>query len=256
LNFLRSLFFILLTNSTVFLFAQERFLGEKYAYQLTYLSIPAVNIYLSVPETLSISGKKTFHLLAIARTNSLFSVFYTLENRYHTYIDAETGLPVKFSKDVHQRTLDQHGEISYDQANRQAAYEGGRFISQITMPIQENTHNLFSMIFFLRRGELHIGQTTHFNLDVESEPWNVETNVITKESVDAADSTYDAYKISFQFIPTKEELKRKHTDILTRRVATSKTRLYFWIGAAPPYPFLKVEYEMSPFSAYTTMIKK
>lgn len=255
MNFLRSFFFLFFINSVVWLFAQEKFLGEKYAYKLTYLSIPAVNIYLSVPETLTVDGKKTLHLLAIARTSSLFSTFYTLENRYHTYIDQETGLPVKFNKTIRQRTLEQQGEISYDQVNRQAVYDGGRFTSQVKMSIQENTHNLFSMIFFLRRDKLQVGQKFNFNLDVESEPWNVGTNVEAKEKVDVADSTYDAYKVSFQFTPTKEEFKRKHTDILTRRVATSKTCLYFWIGAEPPFPFLKVEFEMSPFSAYTTMVK-
>ncbi|MBL7994399.1 DUF3108 domain-containing protein [bacterium] len=255
MNLLRSLFFIFFANSVVCLFAQEKFLGERYAYKLTYLSIPAVNIYLSAPEMLTVNGKKALHLLAIARTTSLFSAFYTLENRYHTYIDQETGLPVKFNKTIHQRTLEQQGEISYDQANRQAVYNGGRFTSQVKMSMPENTHNLFSMIYFLRRDKLEVGQKFSFNLDVESEPWTAETHVDAKEKVDAADSTYDAYKVSFQFIPTKEEFKRKHTDILTRRVATSKTRLYFWIGADPPFPFLKVEFEMSPFSAYTTMVK-
>lgn len=255
LNLWRTLLFFIICGYAQPVFSQDNFLGEKYAYKLTYLSIPAVNIFISVPETLLIRGQKVFHVLAVARTNSLFSPFYTLENHYDTYIHTDSGLPVQFNKDIHQRTLTQQGEISYDQEKLQAVYDGGKFVSQITTSIQKNTHNLFSMIFYLRREALHIGQQFNFNLDVESEPWNVETKVIARENIKAADSLYEAYKISFQFIPTKEELKRHHTDILTRRVATSKTRLYFWIGVAPPYPFLKVEYEMSPFSAYTTMVK-
>lgn len=236
--------------------AQEFFLGEAYAYKLTYLSIPAVNIYLTVPETVTVNGKKTYHLLAVARTNALFSPFYTLENRYHTYIDAVSGLPVKFSKEIHQRTLEQRGEILFDQTERQAVYEGGRFTSQIKTTIQENTHNLFSMIYSLRRGDMRVGQKFRFNLDVESEPWKAEAEVIKKETVKAADALHEAYKISIQFSSVRDEFKRKHTDILTRRVATSKTRLYFWIGAAAPYPFLKVEYEMAPFSTFTTLVKE
>lgn len=256
MKFFYTVFIFFFLKSFVPVAGQEKLLGEDNAYKLTYLGIPAVNIYLSVPETLTVNGKRTFHVLAVARTNALFSPFYTLENRYHTYIDAESGLPLKFTKDIHQSTLDQHGEITYDQDNNVAFYEGGRFSSQVKKSIQENTHNLFSMIYFLRRGKLETGQKFTLNLDVESEPWKSTVTVLNKESVNVAGIYQEAHKISFQFAPVKEELKRKHTDILTRRVATSATRLYFWIGAAEPFHFLKVEYDMSPFSAYTTLVSK
>jgi hypothetical protein len=152
--------------------------------------------------------------------------------------------------------LEQRGTIVYDQENNVALYEGGRFSSQVRKSIQENTHNLISMIYFLRRGKLEAGQKFTLNLDVESEPWKATVTVLNKETVNVAGISQEAHKISFQFAPVKEELKRKHTDILTRRVATSATRLYFWIGATEPCHFLKVEYDMSPFSAYTTRVNK
>lgn len=256
MKFLYTIVTLFILKSFIPVFGQTAPIGEDNAYKLTYLGIPAVNIYLSVPDTLTIDGKRTFHVLAVARTNALFSPFYTLENRYHTYIDAESGLPVKFTKDIHQSTLDQHGEITYDQDHRVAVYEGGRFSSQVKKSIQENTHNLFSMIYFLRRGKLEEGQRFTLNLDVESEPWKVTVTVMARETVSIAGISREAHKVSFQFTPVKEEIKRKHTDILTRRVATSATRLYFWIGAAEPFHFLKVEYDMSPFSAYTTLVSK
>ena len=256
MNFSPTILILFILRSFTPLIGQEHFLGENYTYKLTYLGIPAVNIYLSVPETLTINERKTYHILAVARTSALFSPFYTLENRYHTYIDAESGLPVKFTKDIHHSTLDQHGEITYDQENNLAVYEGGRFSSQIKKSIQENTHTLFSMIYFLRREKLEKGKVFSFNLDVESEPWKVKAKVVLNETVSVAGKSHEAYKISFQFLPVKDELHRKHTDILTRRVATSATHLHFWIGAAEPYRFLKVEYDMSPFSAYTTLVDR
>lgn len=254
MKFLLAVFFIV--SSYTGISGQENFLGENFNYRLTFLGIPTVDVSAAVPETLTINGQSVFHVDIVARTTELFSPYYTLENRYHTYISTLTGLPVKFTKDINQRTLQQRGEIDYDQTEGTAVYEGGRFTSQIRKSIQKDSHNLFSLIYFLRRNPLSVGQQQEWNLDVESEPWKVKTEVMAKEFVSAADSLFESYKVSLRFFPVKELIKRKHTDIVTRRVATPDTRINFWIGTHPPYPFLKIESEMFPFNTYTTMVRK
>jgi len=233
--------------------AQTPFLGEDYSYKLTYLGVSAVHISISVPEMIDTNGKRVYRVEAIARTTGLFSPFYTLENRYETYIDSANGLPVRFEKKIHQKTLDQTMQAEFDQSNHVVTYRGGKFANDTTAIIQEDCHNLFSMIYYLRRHRLERDKVYRFNLDIETEPWTAEVRVVNNEVLDLADRKWDAVKVAFQFRPVKDEFKRKHTDILTRRVVNSKTNLFFWIGTEEPYPFLKVEYEMSPFSTYTQL---
>ncbi len=245
-------FLILVTS----VYSQQDFFGESFSYRLSYLGFPAASIRLTVPDTVMINGRKVFHVVAAAKSSSIFTPFYSVENTYHTYIDAASGLPVRLVKDIRQSTLIQQGKIEYDQSGRTATYEGGRFKSEVKKSIQENSHNLFSLIYFLRRNDLTQGWKREMNMDVESEPWKVIAEVVSKEKVSAAGRLFEAYKVSFRFLPVKEEIKRKHTDILTRRAVTTRTRGYFWIGCDPPYLFLKIDSEMSPFNTYTTMVEE
>jgi hypothetical protein len=235
------------------LFAQVNLVGESYTYKLTYLGIPAVNIVLSVPDTTQLNGRSAYRIVARARTNTFFSVFYTLDNRYETFVNVETGLPERFVKDIIQKTSKQKGSATYDQEKRTAYYEGGKFDSSFSVGVQERTHNFFSMIYALRTQPLHVGQTLNFNLDVETEPWRAEVQVAAKEKIEAAGKEREAFRVIFKFVPLKEEFPRRHTDIVTRRIATSRSRLTFWIGAETPHPFLKIEFILSPFNAYTIL---
>ena len=234
--------------------SQDRFINEKFTYNLTYLGVPTADAYISVAETLLADGRKAIHLGVLARTTSIFSSIYKLENYYQTYIDSATGLPFRYIKDIQQSTVEQHGEVSYDQSGGMAVFTGGRFKSKVVSSIQQNSHNLFSYVFFLRRQRLSENWKCESNLDVESEPWKIKAEVVSKELVPAAGKMMEAYKVSIRFVPVKKERKRKNTDILTRRVATSQTRVYFWIGVDSPFPVLRIENEMSIFNSYINLV--
>lgn len=253
---MKLLSFFLFILCSAKLFAQANMIGESYSYKLTYIGIPAVTIVLSVPDTATVNGRSAYHVVARARTNALFSVFYTLNNCYETYLNVENGLPEKSTKDIAQKTIKHKGSTIYDQSNRTAYYEGGKFDSSFSISIQEQTHNFFSMIYFLRRSPLQVGQILNFNLDVETEPWKAEVRVLAMEKIEAAGKKREAFKVAFKFIPVKEEIRRRRTDIVTRRIATSQSRLFFWIGAEEPHPFLKIEFELSPFNAYTILTRE
>lgn len=229
-------------------------IGEYYAYKLTYLSIPAVSITLSIPKDSTIHGRRTMHLTAVARTSGLFSPFYTLQNQYETWLDAETGLPLRYRKTVDQKTIRQEMTADFDLMNRVVTYRGGKFNRDTTRSIESETHNLFSMIYALRRLTLSRGQHVQLNLDIETEPWIADVEVVGEEKIHVAGKKWECVKVAFRFSPRGHESPRKHTDILTRRLATSKTRLYFWIAKEEPRPFLKVEYDASPFSTYATLV--
>ncbi len=234
--------------------AQDRLVGEFCVYKLTYLGFSAVTIELSVPETLAYHDRHAYRTVARAKTNTLFSAFYSLDNRYETLIDAGTGLPLTYTKVIAQKTLSQQMTVTYDQLNGMATYDGGKFIPAVTKTIRTATHNFFSMLYALRGLTFREGETRQLNLDVETEPWAAEIAVLGRDAVEAAGERRDAWKIDVRFRPLEVEVRRRHTDILTRRVATGKSHLTFWLDANPPHLFLKVEFEMSPFNTYAVLV--
>ena len=68
--------------------------GEKLSYKLKYGFISAANGVLSVNKSkLEFSNKNVFHLSAFGQTSSGFSIFYTVKNKYDSYIDGNTYQP-------------------------------------------------------------------------------------------------------------------------------------------------------------------
>ncbi len=233
------------------LFAQAPSFHERAEYDLTYLGISAVHITVDIAEEVIMDGRKAIHLVAIAKTKSLFAPVYTLENRYDTYMDPVTGLPFRYDKTIHQKTIDQTMHVRY--TTDSAYYEGGKFDSSFAIATAERSHNLFSMIYALRRSPLKTGDTYTINLDIETERWVAVVLVTESESVYLAGKNWRAHKLTFKFTPVGEEKKRKHTDIVTRRLVQTQSNLVFWIGEQSPYPFLKVDYEMMPFDVKTNL---
>ncbi len=231
-------------------------IGETLTYKLTYVGIPAVTITLSVPEKTRLDGRDVVRLSAHAKTNVFFSAFYSLDNQYDTYVDAETGLPVTFTKTIAQKTLRQRMTTTYDQASHRAVYDGGKFDPAVDKPIREESHNFFSMIHCLRTRPLKEGFSQSFHLDVETEPWTVVAKVTGLETIHVAGRDRRAHKVVFEFTPTQEEVRRRKTDIVTRRVATSQSRLTFWIDTDAPCAFLQVAFELSPFNVYAALIEE
>lgn len=229
--------------------------GEECTYKLTYASVPAVNVSIGMPYEGEIQGRRAVQILAVAKTSALFSPFYSLENRYETWIDKETGVPLKYFKKIHQKTLDQFMTVHYDRTHNTAWYVGGKFPNDTTVSVQPQCHNLFSMIYALRQRPLSKGDVVSYPLDVETEAWKVTVTAEAEESVACAGQKFDAVKVRFDFSPIGEEKKRKGTDILTRRVVRSQTRMWFWIAKQSPRYFLKVEIESSPFNVVTQLTK-
>lgn len=245
---------LLLLLAATGIHAQNLRVGESLTYKLKYVGIPAVTITLSIPEKTTVDGREVYRLSAHARTSALFSAFYSLDNSYNTYVDAETGLPWKYTKSIAQKTLRQSVTTLYDQDSGKATYAGGKFDPPIQTALREQTHNFFSMIQRLRSLHLADGVAESFNLDVETEPWIASIRVQGTEELHVAGRHRNAHRVVFTFTPTQEETRRRKTDIVTRRVATSRSRLVFWIDAEPPHAFLQVEFELSPFSVYAVLV--
>ncbi|MCB0832719.1 MAG: DUF3108 domain-containing protein [Bacteroidetes bacterium] len=237
------------------LISQASLVGENCSYTLRVLSIPAATITLAVQDTGRIDGRTVYTIKATARTNSFFSKFYALENTYFTTVDDESGLPLVYIKDIRQKTIEQHMEVHYAPQAKTADYSGDKFEGRHIETLS-NAHNLFSMIFKLRRQQLEVGQRLSLNLDIETEPWKALVTVEGRETIRVMGTDVKANRVSFVFNSLLPEKKRKKTDILTRRLVRSNTKLLFWIGVNPPYTFLRVDVDTSPFTTVTELDSK
>lgn len=75
--------------------------GEKLEYRIHYGWIDAGEAILEVKhETKVLDKKKTFHMVGTGRTLGAFNWFYKVRDRYETYMDEDSLVPLKFIRRV------------------------------------------------------------------------------------------------------------------------------------------------------------
>jgi len=70
--------------------------GEKVSYAITYYGATAGILDLEVLPPITIGEKKYNELLAKARTDAVFALFYRFQNKYRSTVEVSTGLPMRF----------------------------------------------------------------------------------------------------------------------------------------------------------------
>src|SRR5690606_28891998 len=77
--------------------------GEELSYRLRYGMISAATGTLKVEDSkIKFSSPHSFHLSARGRTSSAFSIFFTVDNRYNSYIDSRTFLPHYYTENIRE----------------------------------------------------------------------------------------------------------------------------------------------------------
>ncbi len=124
--------------------------GEELSYRLRYGIISAANGTLSVADSrIKFSSPHSFHLTARGRTSSAFSVFFTVDNLYNSYIDSRTFLPHYYTERIREGSYRREDIVRFDHRNRTVRGEKGTFQSP-----SEQTFDLLSAYYFARNLDL------------------------------------------------------------------------------------------------------
>ncbi len=103
--------------------------GEKLEYRAMYYSrltgnVTAGDVSLEVrPENRVVDGQECLHVVGLANTRGVFSLFFKVENRYETFIGKEAQAPVRFSRTVREGRYRREDNVVFDHGNRLAASE-------------------------------------------------------------------------------------------------------------------------------------
>ncbi len=149
--------------------------AQIFEYVISYLNVPSTRLQIAVYDTILNPGQRYHQIQVQAKTYGLFSSLFYVTNRYTTLIDPTTGLPIIFSKQVHQKNIQQAWTIVYDQNQHLAVIDSAR-----SWQIPSNCHTYFSMLCFLRARCLASGATDTLNLDVENLSYQVHARVKKK----------------------------------------------------------------------------
>ncbi len=150
--------------------------GEVITYKLYYnwnfVWLSAGEVVFRVKET-----KDQYHLSATGSTYKSYEWFYKVKDRYDTYVDKNTLLPVLSIRDVHEGKYRLYDKVTFDQQGKKAFSLRGKTKESAEMaeyPIDNCMHDILSIIYYTRNvdfNDLQAGSAFPIKIFMDKEVW-------------------------------------------------------------------------------------
>lgn len=170
--------------------------GEKLRFKVYYnmgrIWVGAGEAVFTTKETF-LEGRKVFHITGDGKTLKSYDWFYKVRDRYETFIDAETMLPLKFIRNVNEGGFKIYNNVRFDQENRRAVSAGGVF--NVPRCIQD----VLSSIYYARNidySKYQPGAKIPFSMFLDDQVYNLYIRYLGKETITTKYGKFKTIKIS------------------------------------------------------------
>lgn len=197
--------------------------GEKLVYRIYYnwnfVWLPAGEINLEIKDE-----KDTYHIEVTGRTYSSYEWFYKVRDKYHSYIDKQTGLPKLYFRDVEEGDYRHFEKIVFDYENHKAISYTGRTrddVKTTELNLEKNYYDMISSLYYLRNMNVdnfrkHGGKGFNLILDNEKYELSLRFSGDNNELKIKDSGTYNAFKAI--------------ADVIEGNVFKSGVQMNFWIA--------------------------
>ncbi len=170
--------------------------GEKLTFRVYYnmspLWVPAGEAtFTTTAETLN--GKKVYHVVGDGKTLKSYEWFYKVRDRYETYIDMETMLPLKFVRNVNENGFKIYNNVTFNHKAGKAVSTKGVY----TVP--KCIQDVMSAVFYARNidySKYKPGDKIPFSMFLDDEVFELYIRYVGKEKVTTRYGTFNAIKIT------------------------------------------------------------
>jgi hypothetical protein len=187
--------------------------GEQLNYKLKYGFFTAAEAHLKVEESdIKFNGKPAYHIIADGNTAGSFDVFYTVRNRYESFIDKTTLLPYLYTENRHEGSWKHTDKVSFDHK------EGKITANKGTYDFKGMVFDFPSAYYFARNldvTKVKVGEKFDLRYFLEDSVQTLTITYLGKEKIKCALGTFNCLK----FNPT----------IIPGRIFRKNSKLYLWI---------------------------
>lgn len=157
-------------------------IGEELTYRVYWGYIP-VAVATARIDWVEMDGRKLVSIRSTARTNKFADKIYRVDDLMESIVDPETMLPVRFTKISHEGRYWTHEITTYDHKNRVAHYESKKNGEKQDYPIEPDTHDLVSMMYYMRTQSFIVGQKPHYRCLTDDRVYDFWIDNIKEEKI-------------------------------------------------------------------------
>ncbi|XZF13270.1 DUF3108 domain-containing protein [Chitinophagaceae bacterium MMS25-I14] len=140
-----------------------------------------------------LNGHKVYHITGDGKTMKSYEWFYKVRDRYETFIDVETMLPLKFLRNVNEGGFKIYNNVSFNQNIGQAVSTNGIF------SVPKCVQDVLSAIYYARNidyAKYQPGAKIPFSMFLDDQVYNLYIRYLGKERIETRYGTFNTIKIS------------------------------------------------------------
>jgi len=169
--------------------------GEIVSMKVYYTTL---GMYIAAGETTfsvtleKFNGRAAYHCVGVGKSYSFFDNFFKVRDRYESYIDTVSMLPLKFIRDVNEGGYKKYNNVTFNQGANTAVSTNG--VYKITDCIQD----VVSAMYYARNinfGKYKVDDKIPFDMFLDDEINHLYLRYVGKENIKTRYGKFRAIKI-------------------------------------------------------------
>ncbi len=168
--------------------------GERLVYDIAYLGAKTGVAIFEIKDKVQFNGRAIYPILLTAQSNDLVSLFYRVDDRVETHMDAEGLYTHYLNVKQHQGRKKRNKTINFDQIQHQAVQFKNNKTE--TFEIPPAVQDSLSSLYFFRSRELpKVGTSTYIDVHESEKNWKLELRALKREEVKTPVGIFQTIKV-------------------------------------------------------------
>ena len=163
--------------------------GERLVFSVQYGLVTAGDATLEIRNLAEIDSVTCYRIVSDARTNSFFSAFFKVRDRFESYMDTTALNSKRYEKHIREGKFKRDEAVDFDQTAHTATYKDK------VVPIAPMTQDVLSAMYYTRTLPLEVGQSISMASHTDGKNYPIVVKVHRKETVTVDAGTFDCLVI-------------------------------------------------------------
>jgi len=164
--------------------------GERVELSVTYLNMTAGTVGMSVEPFKQVNGERAYHFKLDVKSNTRFSMVYSVANWAETFVDFSRLLPITLTMDQNEsaRLVESRSFFDWKKNKahlweKQVSKKKGEKKKEIEWEMQPFSQNTVSAIYYLRTFTLRPGKRIQFYVTDDGKNYLFKGEVLGRETI-------------------------------------------------------------------------
>ena len=159
--------------------------GEHLLFSVQYGLVTAGEATLDIRNLSTLNDRVCYRIVSDARTNDFFSKFFSVRDRYESYMDTTELYSLRYEKHLREGKFKRDEAVDFDQTRHRAIYKDK------VVPMPPRSQDVLSALYYIRTLPLRVGQSIALANHTDGKNYPLVVKVLGKEHVTVDAGEFD-----------------------------------------------------------------